>query len=431
MELKKYKHYRLTDSREVLSAVLSEETLDYVAKNNIKGSFFAFDGVDEIIQKGALTDPNECIVPGIGPLPARIDGVRYPVQIPGDNEYKEVQEYFKDLNFGSGISYVIQNMSVKHEWDEKYYYNLIALCEFVNAPRTKMTLGEFCKKKRKRIDKAFMNGSSQWSYDTELVLKEYGASEFRAINDNENFQSLTQKEVIDFFNFAPHFSLVLDETVAASDYEVKLCTQNVNGIIHGMRTDKSFSRHRQVMKIHKAIIKLVKESKSHDIQNHNKFCELLSLFAERATHVIGVFNTEMFIDSLSDYSSVLSPEEILSLVACISEHQTLFSKSDGFEVHVVVLDILSDIKNHKDFLKFISDQLESYNGPVPLFSEVMNAVYSGEDFSLGPDLVIPFISASPVFLTQHESNRRTATRGFFREALAHIGTQNNGAQVGA
>lgn len=415
MQLRNYKRYHLTESREVLSAVLSEETLDYVAKNNVVGSFFAFDGVDKIIQQGALTRPNECIIPGIGPLPPRIYGVGYNVQAPGEDEYKEVPEYFNDLNFGSGISYVIQNMSVKNEWDEQYYYNLIALCEFVNSPRTRMTLGEFCKKKRKRIDKAFMNGSSQWSYNTELVLKEYRSSEFRAINDSENFQSLTQKEVIDYFNFAPIFSFALDETVAASDREVKLCTQNVDGIIHGMRTDKAFSRHKQVMKIHKAIIKLVKESKNHDIQSRNKFCELLSLLAERATHVIGVFNTEMLIESLNNHASVLSPEEVISLVALISEHKMLFSKSDGFDVHVFVLDILSDIRNHKDFLKFISDQLESYNGPAPLFSEVADAVHSGEDFSLGPDLIIPFISASPLPLNSARINRLQQMREILRQ----------------
>ena len=427
MEPRTYKKYHLTDSREVLSAVLSEETLDYVAKNNIKGSFFAFVGVDEIIYSANLQE-HEVVLPPVGPVPVSITSDCRLYRTVGGDEFYDFTEFFPDEYFGIYANRVIygSHSRIKNRdiIFESPYRNFILINEFLNDKNIdpSMTIIEFYKQNRNHVEKAILEGSSKTvhkalSYNLNLLNRDLVFIEKKSL-----FWDLNQDNLIKFLDLS--YNLCIFNTLIKPSSKISyFCYRNINDLADLAKSNKEIKggyAHEQAQKdLLKALCDLVapdNQDASESLFNklskeHNALESLYGIVV-----LIGVFNTSRLIKTIQNSASNFSPYELFILVLFFAnEHLFVVCESELFNIYELVLKILEQADKYQALFDFIKEMALSYTGPSPREGELTEAINSDIDFSLGPDLIIPFISASPLPLKSTRVNQLQQMREILRQ----------------
>ena len=409
IELKVYDKVWCSLVHSILTKYVSSEAADFIYDNKINGFFVNFDGVEEIILKQGKSEFVN-IHPPIGPIlledldPSVADPV-----LPG---YKTgtLDKRFKHEEFRESVSVIFSKM-FHSSWDEGFYYRFIMLNEFLAQKGDSLTLGRFMKRKKKAVDKLFMNGESRAHSDTAALVQGYSPHSILNTSSPKGqkvLESMTKKEILKALEVSRSLFLA-KEILEGTNVDSYAIEDDLEGLVAHIRAGND--AHEVIVLVKENFVKVIKasavafgfsESYVDDI-TENIYDIVSQCFA-----VMGHLTTERIINKLSEFAHEVHPNDILYFfVAFLDSDKILFDYVYEIKRYEVIDKALSNPKIRNDFVWFIAQMVTSYNGSLPLYDELLKSVTLGEDdYSLGPDLIIPMISAESNFRQPNDSESR-------------------------
>lgn len=398
IEPKAYDRVSCSLMHSALTEYVSTETADFIRDNEIKGHFVVFDGVEEILLKQRKSELVG-IYPPIGPIRMEdLDpsSIRYMGYKTGT-----LDKRFKNEKFRKAVSVILTKMTYS-SWDEGFYYRFIMLNEFLVQRGSLSTLGGFMKRKKKKVDKLFMNGESRANNNTATLAQAYSPYSIVNIPSPEGqkiLESMTKKEILKALDMSRDLFLAREILEGSEVYSYAI-EEDLEDLVAHIRAGND--AHEVIVLIKENFVKTVKSSAvafGFSESYVDDVTENLYDIVSQSCIVMGHLITERIINKLSEFAHEVHPNDILLfLVACVWSDNILFDYAHKVKIYEIIDKAFSKPEIRKDFVWFIAQMATNYNGALPLYDELLNSVTLGEDdYSLGPDLIIPMISAKSNF----------------------------------